>query len=210
MGSQLARQSILQKLRQSANPPPPHCKPWRGQLSDKSTAELDELFTRVLRTHNASVIHIDTFTDLPTAVYDYLQERVINPVIYGGDNPLLNTLAWSRLGLQWQETEFIADGQIAIAVADFGIADTGTVVICSSQKNPTRNNFLAEHHLVVIKKETLLPYSEDVWRRLQQQYADRLPRAVNFISGPSSSADVGLTLEYGAHGPRSLAVFVVG
>ena len=210
MDTQLARKSILQKLQQSAQPVPLEQKQWHGQLSDKSCDELCALFTRVLTAHNCTVINLETITDLPAAVNDYLREKIANPLIFGGDNPLLNTLAWSSVGLQWQETEFTDDGQTSIATADYGIADTGTVVVLSSEKNPTRNNFLAEHHLVVIKKETILPYSEDVWRSLLQQHNNQLPRAINFISGPSSSADVGLKLEYGAHGPRSLAVFIVG
>ena len=120
---------------------------------------------------------------------------------------MLNALAWEASGIQWREETFTSDSQVAIASAEYGIADTGTLVIQSSEKNPPRNNFLAEHHIVVLRKDAILPYSEDVWQRLANDYSV-LPRAINFISGPSSSADVGLKLEYGAHGPRTLGVFV--
>ncbi len=36
-----------------------------------------------------------------------------------------------------------------------------------------------------------------------------MPRAVNFITGPSRSADIGHTLLLGAHGPRTLHIIVV-
>ena len=121
---------------------------------------------------------------------------------------MLSSLAWINAGIQWQEEVFSLDGLISIAEAECAIADTGTVVLLSSDKNPTRNNFLAEHHIVLLHKQSIKAYSEDAWAHLIATYPT-LPRAINFISGPSSSADVGLKLEYGAHGPRSLAIFIV-
>jgi len=178
-----------------------------NNLRGKTNAERLEQFIRVLSAHNSTVHVVDSITDLPQAVSTYLHSLAADPVLYGGNDPFFNTLAWSRFGIVWQETEFSDDGKVAIASAEYGIADTGTLVITASEKNPTRNNFLAEHFIAVLKKETLLPYSEDVWEQLLRSYTT-LPRAINFISGPSSSADVGLKLEYGAHGPRTLAVFV--
>jgi L-lactate dehydrogenase complex protein LldG len=37
-----------------------------------------------------------------------------------------------------------------------------------------------------------------------------LPRTVNFITGPSRSADIGQKLQLGAHGPRRLHIILVG
>jgi L-lactate dehydrogenase complex protein LldG len=207
--TQAARRNIFQKLGHSATSSDEviSSKPYQGSLSQHSTEQLVEYFRRVLSAHNTTVSSIEAITELPQAVADYLSHLTVDPIIFGGENPLLNTLAWSRVGLQWEQSEFTHDGQVAIASADYGIADTGTVVLQSSAKNPTRNNFLAEHHIVVLNKETILPYSEDVWAAMLANNPV-LPRAINFISGPSSSADVGLKLEYGAHGPRTLAVFL--
>lgn len=37
-----------------------------------------------------------------------------------------------------------------------------------------------------------------------------MPRTVNFITGPSRSADIEQTLLLGAHGPRALHILIVG
>jgi L-lactate dehydrogenase complex protein LldG len=37
-----------------------------------------------------------------------------------------------------------------------------------------------------------------------------MPRTVNFVSGPSRSADIEQTIILGAHGPRALHVIMVG
>ena len=52
---------------------------------------------------------------------------------------------------------------------------------------------------------------ETVWARLRPQGGEgNLPRTVNFITGPSRSADIEQTLLLGAHGPRALHIIVVG
>ena len=50
---------------------------------------------------------------------------------------------------------------------------------------------------------------EDAWDLLRSN-GEGMPRTVNFISGPSKTADVEQTVEYGAHGPRCLHVILVG
>ena len=52
---------------------------------------------------------------------------------------------------------------------------------------------------------------EAAWRCLRDIFGEgRMPRAVNFITGPSRTADIEQTLFLGAHGPRRLHVIVVG
>ena len=53
------------------------------------------------------------------------------------------------------------------------------------------------------------PY-EDAWDRLRAAEGEgRLPRTVNFITGPSRTGDIEQTIQMGAHGPRRLHVILV-
>jgi L-lactate utilization protein LutC len=90
-----------------------------------------------------------------------------------------------------------------------GIAETGTLMLVSGEQNPTSLNFLPDYHIVVLRSDQLVPRMEDAWDTLRASFA-QMPRTVNFISGPSKTADVEQTVEYGAHGPRCLHVVLVG
>ena len=76
--------------------------------------------------------------------------------------------------------------------------------------NPTTLNFLPDTHIVVVQEADIAGDYETVWQRLRELYGPgALPRTVNFITGPSRSADIEQTLILGAHGPRALHILVV-
>jgi L-lactate dehydrogenase complex protein LldG len=49
---------------------------------------------------------------------------------------------------------------------------------------------------------------EDAWQLLRDEVG-RMPRAVNFVSGPSRTADIEQTLVLGAHGPYRVHIVLV-
>ena len=62
---------------------------------------------------------------------------------------------------------------------------------------------------MVEDKDLVGPY-EDVWTRIRARFGKtHMPRTLNFISGPSRTADIGGKLVTGAHGPRRLCVILV-
>jgi L-lactate dehydrogenase complex protein LldG len=50
---------------------------------------------------------------------------------------------------------------------------------------------------------------EDAWKLLRDEVG-RMPRAVNFVSGPSRTADIEQTIVLGAHGPYRVHIVLVG
>jgi L-lactate dehydrogenase complex protein LldG len=84
-------------------------------------------------------------------------------------------------------------------------------MLLSGADNPTTLNFLPDNHIVVVAAETVAGDYESVLARLRDQFgAERLPRTINLVTGPSRSADIEQTLILGAHGPRRLHIVLVG
>ena len=92
--------------------------------------------------------------------------------------------------------------------AQLAMAETGTLILASGPDNPVTLTFLGETHFVVIAAEDIKAGFEDMWAEWRIRALD--PRTVNMVTGPSRSADIGQTLQLGAHGPVALHVFVVG
>lgn len=99
------------------------------------------------------------------------------------------------------------DDLVAVTGCFAAVAESGSVVLLSGPDSPTGLNFLPDYHVVFVKASQLVSHIEDVWPLLRQQ--PDTPRTVNFISGPSKTADVEQTLQIGAHGPRSFHVIYI-
>ena len=87
-------------------------------------------------------------------------------------------------------------------------AETGTLLLVSGAERPTTLNFLPDTHVVVLHRHQIVGPYEAAWDRLRAE--GPMPRTVNFVSGPSRTADIEQTIVMGAHGPRRLHVIIVG
>jgi L-lactate dehydrogenase complex protein LldG len=69
---------------------------------------------------------------------------------------------------------------------------------------------MPEAHIVVFPVDRIVGTYEEVWARIRSRFGNgTLPRAVNWITGPSRTGDIEQTLLLGAHGPRLLHVVLV-
>jgi len=109
-----------------------------------------------------------------------------------GDDPRLAALPWAE-----QRTLEVTTGasghQLASASQVFGgIAEIGTLVLSSGPDNPTTLNFLPDTHIVVVAAEDIAGGYETVWERVRETFGiAALPPAINMITGPSRSTDIG-------------------
>jgi L-lactate dehydrogenase complex protein LldG len=91
------------------------------------------------------------------------------------------------------------------------VAETGTLVMVSSTASPASLAFLPELHIVALARSDIVASFEDAFTRLAAAPASlRLSRAINLISSPSRTSDIGGRSVRGAHGPRRLAVILYG
>ena len=97
---------------------------------------------------------------------------------------------------------------LSVTSALAGIAETGSVVLASGVGSPAGLNFLPDLHVVVLRASDILAHPEDVWRRMETN-PTAWPRAVNVISGPSRTADVGGVIVRPAHGPKRVHLVIV-
>lgn len=142
--------------------------------------------------------------DLPAAVQRYLDARDLPPVVAVQPAAALQALDWS--GLETRD-EVAPDNAVAVGIARWGIAETGSLVFHSDAETPILANFLPLHHIVMVRASTLLAYLEDYAAAVSGQHP---PRNLNIITGASGTTDIEGSLVLGAHGPRYLHVVIVG
>ncbi|MGE0846100.1 MAG: lactate utilization protein C [Flavobacteriaceae bacterium] len=183
--------------------------PARGQLPGR---ERVALFRKMVEEVNGTVAETADAAGVPEAVAGYLRERNLPASLVHGADPLIAGLPWETQKHIEHKTQK-PDGSEAVGLsrASAGVAETGTLALFSGPDNPSTVNFLPEHHIVMIDAADIVAGYEGVWEKLRAVYGKgKMPRTMNFVTGPSRSADIEQTLLLGAHGPRALHVIIVG
>ena len=118
-------------------------------------------------------------------------------------------LDWAAAGIEVEARSARGDDLVGITGAYCAVAETGTVVVLSGPETPPTVSLLPETHIAVVPAGRIVTRMEEAWRLMRSEF-ETLPRAVNFISGPSRTADIEQTVTLGAHGPYRVHLIVVG
>ena len=168
-------------------------------------------------------IHTDivktTVKDLPNAL-----EQVVD--LYGGgpismwqdlrfDEYNLKTLyeeKWLAKGYEvskWNQElgekniQNAEKANIGLTFSEYALAESGTVVLFSNKEQGKSVGLLPNSFIAIVKKSMIVPRMTQVAELLNKriELGETLPSAIDFVSGPSNSADIEMKLVVGVHGP---------
>jgi L-lactate dehydrogenase complex protein LldG len=106
-----------------------------------------------------------------------------------------------------------ARADLGLTGVDLAVAETGTLVLVSGAGRPRSTSLLPPCHIALFDRTALVESLDQVGVFLEAWHGDGTPpgagAVVNFITGPSRTADIELTLTRGVHGPKEVhAIFV--
>jgi L-lactate dehydrogenase complex protein LldG len=101
------------------------------------------------------------------------------------------------------------DCDIGITGAQWAIAETGTLVLESDRERHRLASLVPTVHIAVVEASRVRRTLGEVLQALGEGGADDLSRTVTFITGPSRTSDIELTLAIGVHGPAELFVIII-
>jgi L-lactate dehydrogenase complex protein LldG len=158
----------------------------------------------------ASVVEVETLRDVPAEIARFLREANLPATLRMGSDSRLAAMPWGETTLELLHGASDGHDLNGLSAAFAGVAESGTLALCSGPENPTTINFLPDNHCVVVFARDLEGDLESVWAKLRAQFGrGQMPRTLNFITGPSRSGDIEQTMLLGAHGPRRLHIVVV-
>jgi len=92
---------------------------------------------------------------------------------------------------------------LGVTEADYLLPETGTLVLRSSFEKPRGVSLLPRIHLAIVRPEMLRADMHQVFAEAKDSHY------LVFITGPSRTADIELTVTLGVHGPRNLYVWMM-
>jgi L-lactate dehydrogenase complex protein LldG len=170
-----------------------------------------ELFIAMAEEVQATVTRVGCPAAVPKAIARYLAAENLPADFVMAPDPSLDDIPWNTWPLlQIRRGRAEAEDRVSVTPCHAAIAETGTLMLISGAQTPTTLNFLPETHIVVLRRDQIVATYEDAWDRLRaRKTAEPLPRAINFVTGPSRTADIEQHIELGAHGPRRLHIVLV-
>jgi len=179
----------------------------RANLEPAIGADAIAYFIERLQSVSGKVTRVASIDKVADVVARHLESFDLGDALVVAPDPALDGIPWSNR-LSVERRAAVGSDRLSITGAYAGVAETGSLVLLSSAESPTTLNFLPDDHVIVLRESQIVPHIEAVWARMRSDKR-AMPRTVNFITGPSKTADVEQTIQEGAHGPRRLHVILV-
>ncbi len=191
------------------------------QLSVLENCSQDELMAefKVQAEQNLTKTTITTTKELPAVLADMLQ-------LHGeGSTIIWNDERYAQLGLTevlkeayvWdrnkgdENTKVANTAKYAVAFSEISMAETATITHFHTPDRGRVFSFLPENYIAIIPKSSIVPRMTQATMMIHEKVeaGEVLSSCINFICGPSNSADIELSKVIGVHGPLRSSYIVV-
>lgn len=177
---------------------------------------LAEQFKKEIEKVSGECYIVDSEEEIAAKMVSLLQEMHVNELALDG-HPMSRRIG-SMVGQLMQQLKLLdmmtqdyasrrtslANSEIGLVTADYGISDAGTLVAIYDNDRSNMAHFLPSIVFTLLRIDHLYP---NLFELLASVDKDRAKNMV-LITGPSRTADIEKILILGAHGPKRLVVFI--
>ncbi len=164
-------------------------------------------FCRKAESLASTVVRVADWGAVPQAVAAYLQAQGLP--MQAVVTPECADHAWREAGLSVRAGFAVDADLVGISSCFCALAETGTLMLLSGDNSPATVSLLPETHIALVPASRIVSTMEAGFALLRAERGS-LPRAVNFVSGPSRTGDIEQTIVLGAHGPCRVHLIVIG
>ena len=104
-----------------------------------------------------------------------------------------------------EDAHKLEDVEVAVISGAFAVAENSAIWITAGSLQTRALPFICQHLVVVIQEHDIVHNMHEAYERI----ADEAYGYGVFIAGPSKTADIEQSLVLGAHGPKSMTVFIL-
>ena len=217
MDTSAARKAIFARIRQAQGRPEQATQAERDAVADYLAGhsqgprpdlgtDLAARFKEQAVRMSDTIDEVATLGDVPAAVARYLDAIAVPKTAIAWRS--LDALAWQDAGLTVEFRPPRDADLVGITGSFCAVAETGSLMLLSGPDTYASASLLPETHIAIVHASRIVAAMEDAFALARRERGE-LPRATNFISGPSRTGDIEQTIVLGAHGPYRVHVIVV-
>jgi len=157
-------------------------------------------YTTVATNIGAKIYEVRNLTEVKTIIRNNFEagKRIVSTISELAD--IADTKEYlSNLPVQ------LADVELAVLQSDLAVAENGAIWITEDQMGQRVLPFITQHLAVIVNAKNIVATMHDAYSIIgitTQGFGA-------FIAGPSKTADIEQSLVIGAHGPRSMSLFLI-
>lgn len=155
-------------------------------------------FAAILKTIGGKLIEIKHTNE----VIEYVKNNFIIAQNFVTTLPELSELKMLDEKL---DAHLLENIEVAVIKALFGVAENGSVWVTEEEMKIRALPFICQHLAVVLNKKDMVGNMHEAYNLIGSSNYD----FGVFIAGPSKTADIEQSLVLGAHGPKTMTVFVL-
>lgn len=217
MDSSAARKAIFQRIRSAQGRSEVVTAEERARVAEylaahsqgprpKLPGDLLTHFETQARRMSDTVERVEDRNAVPEAVGRYLKSVGVPPKAIAWNT--LTDLDWVGAGMEIEFRKPVDSDLVGITGCYCAVAETGSLMLLSGSDTFASASLLPETHIAVLHSSRIVAGMEDAFALARKERGE-LPRATNFISGPSRTGDIEQTIVLGAHGPYRVHVIIV-
>ncbi len=217
MDTSAARSAILGRIRKAQNRPAQPTEAEYAQvkqyLADHTAGprpdlgpDLVERFRQQALRTSQTLDEVASLDEVPAAVARYLDGIGVAHQAIAWET--LRTLPWDGAGVKVEFRPPVNEDMVGVTGCFCAVAETGTLMLLSGAETFASAALLPETHIAIVPVDRIVGSIEDAFSLAKSERGE-LPRATNFISGPSRTGDIEQTIVLGAHGPYRVHVILV-
>jgi len=184
----------------------------RPQAGPQAALEerIERFQAEVRELHQVQVFRVDDWGEARKKAGHLLSERGMTDIALAGLDLKPSDPFWKKWNLA-ADRDAMERAQAGVVQADFGLAQTGSVVLLASPEKPHAISLLPPVCFFVLSVFGMLETMAHLMGELEERHRKgEMPTAVNVVTGPSRTADIELSLTVGVHGPGEVHIILVG
>lgn len=198
----------------------PQHEVYRSYSPDQLKKELENHCERI---HTS---YVETSSQHLPAVLEEAVANYGNGLVSTWDDPRFSEYGLNLLMEKWETSSSLhvwnsvkgdenitlaEQANVGITFSDLTLAESGTVVLFSSAEKGRAVSLLPATYIAIIPQSSIVPRMTQAAEMIHEKVerGETIASCINFITGPSNSADIEMNLVVGVHGPIQATYIVV-
>jgi len=205
-----SRELILRRIRESLQKPAPQpaAPDFTAPLHPTPAEDIAIMFAQSFVRAGGVFFYCESEDHFFDQLFTYKKEKGLEN-LFVWEPELKKLLHKAGLVFVGDEKDFIKKADAGLTTCEALVARTGSVLVSGASASGRRLSIYPDQHLVLARTSQIMHDIGEGLQAVKDNHDGKLPSMISLTTGPSRTADIEKTLVLGAHGPRSIVLFLL-